>query len=90
MQCKDIPDGPVLEFLGRLIPPKTATWFDIQPRETRGMAAVIDAMPTGTPEKLCLAKMRMLIRRGLVMGCGCGCRGEFYLSDKGRQYLEQE
>lgn len=29
------------------------------------------------PEKVLLAKARKLIRRGLVDGCPCGCRGEF-------------
>lgn len=29
------------------------------------------------PPKLVLAKARKLIRRGLVTGCACGCRGDF-------------
>ena len=33
------------------------------------------------------AKMRALIRRGLVEGCECGCRGDFVLTDKGRALL---
>ena len=33
------------------------------------------------PDQLVLAKMRQLIKRGLVDGCGCGCRGEFRLPD---------
>jgi hypothetical protein len=45
------------------------------------MPTVQDAMPTGTPPKLQLAKMRMLIRRGIVQGCPCGCRGDFYLTE---------
>lgn len=28
--------------------------------------------------------MASLIRRGLVDGCGCGCRGDFMITDKGR------
>jgi hypothetical protein len=29
------------------------------------------------PEKVVLAKAKRLIRRGLVDGCACGCRGDF-------------
>lgn len=31
----------------------------------------------GAPEKVVLAKARRLIRRGLMDGCVCGCRGDF-------------
>jgi hypothetical protein len=47
-------------------------------------------MPPLPSDKLARAKIGQLIRRGLVDGCACGCRGDFYLSDKGRQFLEQE
>ena len=33
------------------------------------------------PEKVVLAKARKLIKRGLIRGCGCGCRGDFRLPD---------
>jgi hypothetical protein len=29
------------------------------------------------PDKLILAKARKLVRRGVVEGCCCGCRGDF-------------
>lgn len=29
------------------------------------------------PEKVVLAKMKTMIRRGLIDGCTCGCRGDF-------------
>lgn len=31
------------------------------------------------PEKVVLAKVRQLIKRRLVNGCGCGCRGDLEL-----------
>lgn len=46
-------------------------------------------MPPNLPEKLVLGKMRMLMRRGLVTGCGCGCRGDFEITAKGIQWLAQ-
>lgn len=78
MQCKDIPDQPILDWLAANTHRyKWATWG-----EGHSMPTVRDAMPAGTPEKLQLAKMRQLIRRGLVDGCPCGCRGDFYLASE--------
>lgn len=83
MQCKDIPDQLVLEWLDKNTNQhKWATHWGVP-----GMPTVRDCIPEGTPEKLHLAKMRQLIKRGLVEGCGCGCRGDFYLSEKGKEYL---
>ena len=31
----------------------------------------------GAPEKVVRAKARKLIRRGIIDGCACGCRGDF-------------
>lgn len=72
MQCKDVPDAPILEFL-RGTGKKWATWG----RWAKGAPTVADAMPEGTPDKVQVAKMRRLIERGLVEGCGCGCRGDY-------------
>jgi hypothetical protein len=84
MQTKDIPELPILEFLKDHGGIGCHHW-EPQPTDTRG--TVRQAMPVGLPGKLILAKMRMLIRRGLVGGCGCGCRGDFELTAKGREYL---
>ena len=80
MQCKDIPDMPILKFLlshkGRW-----CNWIFGDDRD------VHLAMPKDTPEKLVLAKMKTLMKRGLVEGCDCGCRGDFEITEKGEQYL---
>ncbi len=92
MKCKDIPDQPLLEFLGKL-----------ERREilTEGYAMSWGCVWNGVPhsvqhampkeiwgrEKLVRAKMRSLIDRGLVSGCACGCRGDFELTSKGREQL---
>ena len=81
-QCKDVPDFPILQFLAGL--DRLATWGD-----GYAMPTVRDAMPEGVPDKIQLAKMRMLIRRGLVDGCDCGCRGDFRITDKGRSFLKE-
>lgn len=41
------------------------------------------------PDKVVLAKARRLIRRGLMDGCDCGCRGDFVLTDAGRELLAE-
>lgn len=33
------------------------------------------------PEKVVLAKARRLLRRGIISGCGCGCRGGWVLGE---------
>jgi hypothetical protein len=50
--------------------------------------SVQNAMPENVPYKLAKAKMEMLIRRGLVTVCTCGCRGDFEVTEKGHQWLK--
>lgn len=76
-KCSDIPDQPILDFLTQL-DGKWATWFT--PHPEMKMPSVLSVMPGGTTEKLALAKMRKLMKRGLVNGCGCGCRGDFVIA----------
>jgi hypothetical protein len=43
-----------------------------------GLAQFTDPAPEMRyPEKVVLAKARSLVRRGLLLGCPCGCRGDF-------------
>lgn len=42
----------------------------------------------GVPHKVVQAKLRALLRRKLLTGCGCGCRGDFELTDSGRTLIE--
>lgn len=48
----------------------------------------VDEVP-GVPAKVVLAKARRVMGRGLMTGCDCGCRGDFELTDKGRELLQQ-
>ncbi len=84
MKYKDIPDRPILEFIDSR-GGQWCTWFNLPYADN----SVCHAMPDGfaLAGKLVLAKMKQLIKRGLVEGCGCGCRGDFVLTDKGRHYL---
>ena len=92
MQCKDIPTRPILQFLDEL--GQWGTWFwveagdyaDRPEYESKPANSVRRAMPK-VPDKLCRAKMASLMRRGLIDGCPCGCRGDYELTLKGRKFL---
>lgn len=76
IQCKDIADEPILQFLlkakGNL-----CSWHSVRNALPENFAA----------KKLILAKMGQLIKRGLINGCPCGCRGDFQITPKGEEYL---
>lgn len=75
MQCKDIPDKPILEFLSTQ-------------EEWCNLLQMMFVFNKGIPEKLLLAKLNNLIKRGFIHGCTCGCRGDFYITEKGREFLK--
>ena len=83
MQCKDIPDRPILEFLAK----HPDLWHNWCPGDDKD---VRQAMPEGVPDKLVLAKMRKLIGRGVVGGCSCGCRGDFVITKKGMVEIDKD
>jgi hypothetical protein len=63
-QAKDIPDDDLIAAVVKH-GPYAMTW---------DLTAELDA-----PRKVVLAKARKLIKRGLLDGCACGCRGDFTL-----------
>lgn len=79
MQCKDIPDEPILRYIGAQDGKWCMRW------RMESFPTVLDAFPPNVPTKLMLAKMGRLMERGLVDGCTCGCRGDFVLTAKGRE-----
>jgi hypothetical protein len=93
MQVKDIPTLPILKFVDAKTRPHLPC---LKYCDGKGLwcnwyfdnaHSVTHAMPPNLPDKLVLAKMRNLIKRGLLDGCPCGCRGDYVMTDKGRQYL---
>jgi hypothetical protein len=82
MQCKDIPDEPILRFVASH-GGKWCNWYFGDECDVRR------AMPLGfdTPDNLVVAKMARLIQRGLLGGCPCGCRGDYEMTQKGEAYL---
>lgn len=41
-----------------------------------------EAIPD-VPRKVLLAKLASMIRRGIIDGCTCGCRGDFQIKEAG-------
>lgn len=74
LQCKDVPTEPILRFL--LQCPGLAHRWPEYPN------SILRAFPEGT-HHLLLPKMRQLIAKKLVDGCGCGCRGDFEIATRG-------
>lgn len=72
-QAKDIPDQPIIDFLEALGRPACS-----YPGFDNSVANAVPEFAKDKP-KLVLAKMNGMIKRGLVSGCGCGCRGDFTL-----------
>lgn len=76
MQAKDIPDIDILTEIERR-------------RSVEGCPAFYwwDGWKN-FPPKAVLAKCASLIKRGLLEGCACGCRGDFTLTQKGRDLCD--
>lgn len=85
-QCKDIPDLPIVQFV-TLMDGAWGTWCWSD--KTDMMNSVAPLFPVDIPEKLLLSKMAALIRRGLIDGCPCGCRGDYEATDKGRAFVAE-
>ena len=73
MQTKDIPDEPVVDFIIKNGRNKRYTWFEGQENDLG------KSMPEGISRKLVLSKLRSMVRRKILDGCTCGCRGDFTL-----------
>lgn len=80
MQCKDIQTEPILRLIGS----HNGDWCNWYFGDDRDVHA---AFPPDVPDKLLLAKMASLMRRDLVDGCPCGCRGDYTLTAKGRALI---
>ena len=90
-QAKHIPDERILRFVDAdehrpIHGTVCGTWPE--PGRTRPVFTwdIADHM-ADVPPKVVMAKLRSLIKRGLLDGCACGCRGDFKLTERGRAAL---
>ena len=85
LQCKDISDEAILRFLySRDKGNEWCNWFD--PKFTNSVMNAVDYNIISP--QLMLSKMRQMIKKGLVDGCSCGCRGDFHLTLKGKEHIK--
>ena len=77
-QAKDIADAAALDAVravrGRGIPEEAKSWA--------GQSATlwdVQAELAGFPPKVVQRKLGSMVRRGILKGCACGCRGDFEL-----------
>lgn len=88
-QAKDLDDRLVLATIWRLqMTPYAPHPWGIKTTcphwATRWETAeALEAAGVVVPEKVLLAKAASLIRRNLMHGCTCGCRGDFELTLEG-------
>lgn len=87
IQCKHIDDARILTFLADNKGP--ANWY-CEKDGTPYHNSVAISVPFGTPQKLLLKKMEMMVRRGVVDGCACGCRGDFSITEKGLKEIKPQ
>lgn len=78
MKAADIDDRTVLAFIAQQ---RTQPW----PNWVRRMD--VEALLPDVPPKVVLAKLRQLLKRRLLTGCGCGCRGDFEMTTAGEAFL---
>jgi hypothetical protein len=84
VRCKDIPERPILEWL-KIRKNKDLLWGTW----CQGYENSVP-FPDGIPPKLRIAKMAQMIKKGIVSGCPCGCRGDYEITDKGLEMLALE
>ncbi len=87
IQAKDIPDRDVLEFVAHVndvLDQWVCRYLGISGPNCFEASSTLRVWP----EKVMLAKCASLIRRGLMDGCACGCRGDFVITPAGRTWLD--
>lgn len=86
VQAKHITDEAALTAVRELSVQSSSFWKVRKGEERWVMVDELEAK-LGHCNKVVRAKMKALIKRGLLGGCWCGCRGDFHLTDKGREHL---
>ncbi len=92
MKAADIPDIEMLEFIDGLKPGRIPKW-NLEPywiTRSEILLPEVEYRFRMFPVKVVRAKLARMIKRGLLNGCACGCRGEFEVTEKGRQVMEDD
>lgn len=88
IQTKDIPDDSLVELIKSLSGAPVAYVTNdntIEIITSKGvMLTDICNLWSSVPPKIILSKLNTLIKRGLIDGCTCGCRGDFEVVEKSK------
>lgn len=88
VQAKHLSDLDVLKFIDEESKTPWGGAPALPPGDTRWVfTCEVQDRFTEFPAKVVLAKCSALIKRKLIDGCTCGCRGDFELTAKGREVL---
>jgi len=79
MKASDLSDEGILSVLRQ----RCGVWHTHFPSTGGVMPRVYDPSFPDAPQKVLLAKLRSMCRRGLIRGCACGCRGDWHVDDRG-------
>lgn len=84
MKASNLPTKNILDFLNTTEYRKICSFNGFE-------NSIHNAFQEGSipPTKVILAKMNKLIKQGLVGGCACGCRGDFFITDEGIKWLDR-
>jgi hypothetical protein len=98
-RCSDIPDHVFLAAIDTVVRQRSDPGYVIISSASQwDIATVLAGHPElvgtghatqdwpGVPPRLLLAKAKRLCLRRLIDGCFCGCRGDFEVTAKGREY----
>jgi len=79
IQAKNISDQKMLDVIlkvqNRML---REGWNDVPVEEVWANRSYIDEELSDIPSKVVLAKLRSMVKRNIIHGCACGCRGDFY------------
>lgn len=89
LQCKDIPELPILRFLADQV--LNTTHFAVTPVPgwpycTPTLRSVPEC--ADLPEKVLRRKLGAMARKGIITGCDCGCRGDWRITSCGLLVLK--
>lgn len=77
MQTKDLDTNEMLDVIDKLSTSKEYPWDDYTKDKHPVFIDDIFTCYPKVPQKLIVSKLRNLIKKGLITGCACGCRGDF-------------
>lgn len=83
-QTKDIPDEYILDILVQY-QGQWAFWAgnELWFRDKKDNPIIVKIYSDDFPPKLIHSKFKSLVKRKLIGGCSCGCRGDFEITDLG-------